>query len=113
MATKPIADPNTTTITIQNGEPSSDSVTISAGDELIFENEDNEDYLLELFTQGNNHRIDLCPVLPANGSLSYYPDPSNANGNGRCHYNVLTMSGEPTRPTDNNGSNVIIIGSGK
>lgn len=113
MATKPITDPNSTTITIQNGAPSNNSVTVNEGEEIIFENEDNEYYLVELFTQGNDHRIDVCPVLPAQGSLSYYPDPNNTNGNGKCHYNILTLSGQRTRPTDNTGSNVIIIGSGK
>lgn len=112
MATsRAFTNPSPQTITILDGEPSSQSVTISEDQDIIFQNDDNVDYLLQLWTQGNNHQIDICPVLPANGSLTYQPNPANSNGNGRCHYNILTTTGKLTNPTDT-GSNVIIIGSG-
>lgn len=99
------------TITIRNGAPTSASVTINEDQDVIFQNQDNQAYLLQLWTNGNNHQIEICPVLPANGSLTYQPNPSNAHGNGRCHYGVVATNGRPTNPKAG-GPNVIVIGSG-
>ncbi len=113
MATRPIADPTPETIYIRGGQPSSSSITISENQDVVFDNQDSGDYILEFWASGNNHRIDICPVIPAQSTLTYQPDPGNTNGNGKCHYNILTPSGRSTRPTNTGGSNVIIIGSGK
>lgn len=98
------------TVNVQNGEPSQPSVSVVENQRIIFNNLDSVDYLIQLWTKGNDKRIDVCSVLPASGT-TIYQAAGDANGNGKCSYNVLTASGGIASPTAG-GGNVIIIGSG-
>jgi hypothetical protein len=99
------------TVTVQNGVPSQTQVNLSAGQQLIFSNLDSVGYLIEFWTKGNDKHIDVCPLLPANGSVTFQSDPDAPNG--KCFYNIESLTGEDMDPTNTGGGgHVIIIGSG-
>jgi len=94
------------TVTITNGNPSPDPVSLQSGDTLVFSNQDSKPHLIELWTRSQTC-IKIGIYLAANGNIALMPDPNDLNAT--VYYNVLTP-GVATNPSS--GGHGIIIGSG-
>jgi len=94
------------TVTITNGIPSPDPVSLSSGDSLVFSNSDSKAHLIELWTKSQTC-IKIGIFLAANGNIMLMTDPNDPNA--MVYYNVLTP-GVATNPSS--GGHGIIIGSG-
>jgi hypothetical protein len=101
--------PGSLIVTVTNGMPAPDPAPITSTGTVQFNNNDSKNYLIELWDHGNASHAAVCIYLPANGSVTFMADPSDPNA--KCHYNLLTTSGQPTDPTGG-GGHTIIIGSG-
>ena len=104
----PLADP--TGVTVTNGIPSPNPVSIANGGQVLFSNADNIKYLLEFWTKGNDKHAAVSVVLPALGTVLVQANSGANDQNTTCNYNVLTLAGDPTDPADG-GTKSIIIGS--
>jgi hypothetical protein len=96
-------------VTVNDGVPTPNPVTINSTGTVQFQNLDSTDYLIELWAHGNALHAAVCVFLPANGNVTLQADPANPNA--QCHYNLMTTNGRGTNPGAG-GGNVIIIGSG-
>ena len=105
----PVATP--TGVTITNGSPAPNPVSIPNGGQVQFTNADSTSYMLEFWTKGNDKHPAVSVVIPAGGNLLVQANPGPNDQNTTCNYNVLTLSGGPTDPADG-GTKSIIIGSG-
>ena len=98
-------------VTITNGTPSPNPVSILNGGQVQFTNADTTDYMLEFWTKGNDKHPAVSIVIAAGDEVIVQGNPGTNDQNTRCYYNVLTLAGGPDNPTAG-GSNSIIIGSG-
>lgn len=96
-----------TQLTVTNGVPSPDPATIPTSTPITVQNNDDTDYLVELFTNGNDKHVAIAVILPANGSFQFESFPGE-NANQKCYYNVIAVQG---RPTADSGTHVIVIGN--
>ncbi|GAC1634791.1 MAG: hypothetical protein NVS9B14_11230 [Candidatus Acidiferrum sp.] len=105
----PVATP--TGVTITNGSPAPNPVTILNGGQVQFTNADSTPYMLEFWTKGNDKHAAVSVVIAAGGGVTVQANPGTNDQNTTCNYNVLTLAGGPTDPADG-GTKSIIIGSG-
>src|SRR5215813_3644646 len=94
----PVATP--VPVTITNGIPSPDPVSMSNGGQLQFTNADNTPYMLEFWSKGNDKHAAVSVVIQANGTVTVQANPGTGDQNTTCRYNVLTLAGNPTDPTE-------------
>src|SRR5277367_6580825 len=94
-------------VTVSDGVGVPNPVTVAPGELIHFTNDDNQDYLIELFIN------DLHPVvavlLPALGDCRLMAEP-NAKSGDQCTYNLVPTVLK-TRPAGGGGTHTIIITS--
>lgn len=104
-----VPNPNAT-VTVTNGVPSPQNVTIPSKGIVQF-SADGQDYLIELWDKKNEKHPAVCVYLSANSSIYLAGDPDSDDQNANCPYNIKTLSGAGGGLAAG-GGNKIIIGSG-
>jgi len=94
-------------VTVSGGEGEPNPLTVSPGELIHFMNEDNQDYLIELFI--NEVHPVVAVLLPALGDCRLMADPTAKNGD-ECTYNLLPTTLKATPGAG--GTHTIIISSG-
>jgi hypothetical protein len=99
-------------ITVKNGVAFPTSLEVPAGGLIHFTNEDNQDYLIELYVDSIHPVVGV--LLMAKDDCKFIADP-NARPGDHCHYNlvptVLKINSGTLSPVSG-GNHVIIITSG-
>ncbi len=99
-------------ITVKNGVAYPTSLEVPAGGLIHFTNEDNQDYLIELYVDSIHPVVGV--LLMAKDDCKFIADP-NARPGDHCHYNlvptVLKLNSGILSPVSG-GNHVIIITSG-
>ena len=101
-------EPDYANVTVTSGVGTPNPVTVEPGELIHFSNEDNQDYLIELFINGM-HPI-VAMLLPALGDARLMADPRAKNGE-RCTYDLLPTALK-MKPAGGGGTHTIIISSG-
>jgi hypothetical protein len=97
----------TVTVNVTGGIPTPDPVQLQAGDILVFNNNDTNPYLIQLWTE-NQVCIEIGILLAASQSnVRLMTDPNNPDAT--IYYNLL-VPGQRTNPA--RGGHGIIVGSG-
>lgn len=100
--------PDFANVTVTDGVGTPNPVTVEPGELIHFSNEDNQDYLIELFINGM-HPI-VAMLLPALGDARLMAEPRAKNGE-RCTYDLLPTALK-MKPAGGGGTHTIIISSG-
>ena len=100
--------PDFANVTVTDGVGTPNPVTVEPGELIHFSNEDNQDYLIELFINGM-HPI-VAMLLPALGDARLMAEPRAKNGD-RCTYDLLPTALK-MKPAGGGGTHTIIISSG-
>jgi hypothetical protein len=99
-------------ITVKNGVAYPTSLEVPAGGLIHFTNEDNQDYLIELYVDSVHPVVGV--LLMAKDDSKFIADPDAKPGD-HCHYNlvptVLKINSGTLSPVSG-GNHVIIITSG-
>jgi hypothetical protein len=101
-------EPDYANVTVTNGVGTPNPVTVEPGELIHFSNEDNQDYLIELFINGMHPIVSM--LLPALGDARLMADPRAKNGE-RCTYDLLPTALK-MKPAGGGGTHTIIISSG-
>ena len=99
-------------VNVSGGVPSQTSVTLPGDQRLVFVNLDDTDYLVELWNHANKEHVVVCPVLAANGSLTFSADLDDLKPGSKCFYNIESIESARRKRDDpfDGGGHVIIIG---
>jgi hypothetical protein len=100
--------PDMANITVSGGVGVPDPCTVYPGELIHFMNDDNQDYLIELFVDENHPVVDV--LLPALGDCRLMAEP-NAKDGDKCAYNLVPTVLKKATPAGG-GSHTIIISSG-
>jgi hypothetical protein len=103
--------PDYANVTVTGGVGAPNPVTVAPGELLHFSNNDNEDYLIELFINGM-HPI-VAMLLPALGDARLMADSHAKNGD-RCAYDLVptALQNKGKVGGGGGGTHTIIISSG-
>ena len=101
-------EPDYANVTVTSGVGTPNPVTVEPGELIHFSNEDNQDYLIELFINGM-HPI-VAMLLPALGDARLMAEPRAKDGE-RCTYDLLPTALK-MKPAGGGGTHTIIISSG-
>jgi hypothetical protein len=104
--------PTFANVTVSNGKGAPNPLMVAAGELIHFSNDDNQDYLIQLFVEGADPTHPVVDVLlPARGDCRLMADPAARDGS-ECTYNIKSTVLKKTGTTSG-GTHVIIITSGK
>ncbi len=103
-------EPDYANVTVTNGVGTPNPVTVEPGELIHFSNEDNQDYLIELFINGMHPIVSV--LLPALGDTRLMAEARAKNGE-RCTYDLLpTALKMKAIGGAGGGTHTIIISSG-
>jgi hypothetical protein len=95
-------------VTVTDGVGTPNPVTVEPGELIHFSNEDNQDYLIELFINGMHPVVAM--LLPALGDARLMAEPRAKDGD-RCTYDLVPTTLK-MKPAGGGGTHTIIISSG-
>ena len=99
-------------ISVTNGVPDKGTVTVNIGGTVRFDNNDSVAYLVRLTDHDKHAAIDV--LLPADGSVSFMPDP-DAKASDEVDFDILATMQNAAKglPASNKGIIVASGGGGK
>jgi hypothetical protein len=96
-------------ISVTNGVPDKDTVTVNIGGTVRFDNNDSVFYLVRLTDHDKHAAIDV--LLPADGSVSFMPDP-DAKASDEVDFDILQVTMQNAAKSLPSSAKGVIVASG-